>query len=226
MKWVIQFLVCCVAVSAFSFSWLVSVGIGDFAWVMHSTWVQVIIAIGLMIVGFILSNISTNYLGLIGLGICAGAVIGCFVPLYRGVVGWFEYVSGFWMYALAWFILVLLLAASASAFTAALKATFISLLRFDFITSLIGCACTIVAIYCSISVIAGSFANSTGLGVFVIVGLAGGAGGVRSDVPSLGDGVVYDGNGNIHYVLSEISDRRILTTDGETRIKQPDGTWR
>jgi len=225
MEWIKQFLISLVGVGCFIAAWLVSCGIGDFFWRMHSTWYQVLLALVIALIGVAICNIKTS-VNYVGLGFIAGAVIGAFLPLYQGIEGWFDGVRNFLPCLGVCILYMFMFVFAGAAFTAGLKNAFFSLVRLDFLTTLLSVAVSIIGFYCALSIIVSAVEISAWMLFGIFIGLSGAYGGLKMPSVSIDDAVVYDGNGNMRFVASNISSDRVQTTDGEVLRKHADGNYR
>lgn len=111
------------------------------------------------------------------------------------------------------------------AFVASLKNIFFALFRGDFLTVLIGLIIGFTAGMLGVCLFALTAQLSIVITILMLIGLAGSASGVKSDIIDSSDYVVTDSNGNMHFVNSHISSGRITDTDGNTLRQNADKTW-
>ena len=62
--------------------------------------------------------------------------------------------------------------------------------------------------------------------IFFFMSAGAASGKTSRGTSSSGSDTIYDGEGNIHYVNSSISNNRIQTSDGKTMRREADGTYR
>lgn len=225
MEWIKQFIISLIGVGCFIASWLFSCGIGGAFWTLSSPWYQLLLALAFVIVGAVIYNIKNSF-NYVGLGFITGAIIGAFFPLYQGVEGWFENVRNFWPCFWVCVLYIFMLNIAGAVLVAGLKNFIISIFKLDGLTALISAACSIIGFYCALSLLVAAIDISGWMLWGMIFGLAGAYGGFKMPAMSVDDAVVYDGNGNMHFVASNISSDRVLTTDGEELRKYADGNYR
>lgn len=112
-----------------------------------------------------------------------------------------------------------------AAFTASVKNLIFAFFRGDFLTVLfalmIGYSAGMLAV-CLFTIIGQLSILVT---ILMLIGLAGGAPGIKSDVIDSEDYVVHDSNGNLHFLNYKTSGNRAVDTDGNTLRKGSGNTW-
>lgn len=112
-----------------------------------------------------------------------------------------------------------------AAFTASAKNLIMAFFRGDFLTVLFALIIGYSAGMLAVCLIALTAQLSILITILMLIGLAGGAPGVKSDVIDSDDYVVYDSNGNLHFLSYKTSGNRAVDTDGNTLRKGSGNSW-
>lgn len=207
--------------------WSFALGVGPF-YVLRpfsDDGAHLLFSLGLTAVaGLIFFFVRDSY-PVVGMGMVFGSACGAASSLAI----WFgneilTYADGFWNCLLLWFVGIFIFAAACAAFSFAAKSMIVAVFRLDFLTVLLGLIAGVSAFFMGMAMVAGAFQCHTLMGIGMLIGIFGGAGGIGGEV--LSSDVVMDELGNMHFVSSRNGDSSITTTDGERMRMMPDGTAR
>lgn len=152
-----------------------------------------------------------------------GGIVAIVSPLIATIAFLFKHVHGFWTCLFAWFCLSILIGVCTGIFIGMLKSAFVSLLSLDFSSVILCLMLALAGLYGVIPCIqvAMGINGLVGFGCFLSL-LGGGALGYSS--PAVKDeSVIYDANGNPHYVVGRMGPGRVSCTDGQSWRQEEDG---
>ena len=155
--------------------------------------------------------------------IVAGAVA-IVSPLIAVIASLFRGMDDFGEALFAWFCLSLLIIVCSSLAVASIKAAFQYLLKFQLFYVVLSLMIAVAGLFGIIPCInaAQSINGLVTFGCFLVLFGGGTLGGYVGKAPTVDD-VAYDANGNPHYIVSRLSDNRVICTDGITWRKEADG---
>lgn len=194
------------------------------------------VAASALIVGLLLTLLSVKMqqrgkastlpwlcVAILGNALTIGGGVATVSPLIAVLAGLFKGVSGFGMCLFAWFVLSLLIGVSCGIFVGMLKSAFESLRSLDFTGVIIALMVALAGLYGIIPCInvAMSISPLVGFGCFLALVGGGGLGYTSPTVSS--DSVVYDAQGNPHYIVGRVGPERVTCTDGFTWRREADG---
>lgn len=226
-----QFFYCYLNLLAIAAAWVLSFGYGPFHpfAVSNDAGTQFGFAIGLTIALGLACALSTKffpkYTATLGLS-CAASGLGSLMSLMAMLL--VETRSshiGFGDGVMIFLVVTPIFAVLSAAFVASVKNIIFALFRGDFITVLFGLMIGFTAGMLAICLFALTAQLSIVITILMLLGLAGSAGGVKSETFDSSNYVAYDRNGNMHFVSSQITPSRITDTDGNTLRQNADNTW-
>lgn len=160
----------------------------------------------------------------IGNALTMGGLIAAVSPLIASIAYLFKGTHGFGMCFFAWIALSLMIGCCTGLFVGSLKSALSCLRSFDLSGILLSLMLAVAGIYGVIPCITVAMSISGLVGFGCFMGLLGGGALGAYAAPAAGtESVVYDANGNPHYIVSRISPNRVVCTDGQTWRYEADG---
>lgn len=110
-------------------------------------------------------------------------------------------------------------------FTAAAKNLLFSVLRFDFVITLVSFAAFVTAFFASGSIVIAAFDISPMVGIGLFVGMGGGAAGFGAPNIESEQFIVSDGHGIYHFLVGKSAESFRIDTYGNTLRERSDGNY-
>lgn len=198
----------------------------------EDTFIKLGIAAAAAAIGYALTRPSfvrkggrTYLLVVAGSALLVGGIVAGISPLVTSVTYLLGMADGFFMCLIAWFFLTLLAAASVGLAVAMAKLAVQSLLKLDFYIIFYCLMLFCTGIYAMIQCLSTAMSIHPLVGFGSFISIAGG-GLLGAKAPAIEEqGVVYDAEGNPHYVVGTLSSNRRLCTDGHVWRREADGRF-
>lgn len=213
--------ICFLALLAMVLSWGMTLNGG----VDAEPLILLIIATLIVVVGFFLRKVQFSYIGLIGHSMMLGALISIPTSLVAVVLPLFKGVNSFGGYFCAWIIMALIGNIGVGACVSGIKMGIQSLLRLNFYAFIICIMLFFSGIFVFINTITVSMKIANLLTFIVFISSIPGAWGASLVVKAPQQDTISDGHGNTLYVISNISEERVLASDGYNYRRMPDGNY-
>lgn len=163
-------------------------------------------------------------IAIFGNALTVGGLVAIVSPLITTLAFLFKGTYGFWMCVLAWICLCILIGISSGIFVGMLKSAFFSLIALDFSSVILCLMGALAGLYGIIPCIQVAMKISGLVGFGCLLALLGG-GGLGYATSYRDESVVYDSNGNPHYVVSRLGPGRVMCTDGITWRQEAAGHY-